>query len=149
MTRWVGKYFTDDEFECQCRCGANLVHLRLVEILDKARRKLGVPLEVSSGVRCMLHNRSVGGRPNSYHQPQTLAVDGSKIDLGLASDITFAQRHLRQPINIIRLYTLLESYARPTSIGLGLYPTWVHIDVRGVVGKSPARWDESFPWPRL
>ena len=81
-------------------------------------------------------------------------IDGSRLDLGLAVDVTFAIRSQRQPINILRLYMLLESYSRPTPVGLGCYPTWVHFDVRGLFdapGGRPAaaRWSQGFPFPRL
>lgn len=149
MTKWVGQYFKDDEFACQCRCGAKLVHLRLVEILDSARKILRTPLEITSGVRCLKHNDDVGGKPNSYHKPQAFAVDGSSLDLGFAADVTFARAHQRQMINIARLYMALEKAGRPTNIGLGLYKTWVHVDVRGLIQQPSARWESGFPWPRL
>ena len=155
MARRIGQYFTDDEFECGCGCGAKLVHLRLVEILDAVRGKLGVGVQVNSGVRCRAWNKHVGSKyPNSYHVPRSMQVDGSAIELGLAADITLSRHSHRQPINILRLYALLESLSRPTAIGLGLYPSWCHIDVRGLCGgpggsPAPARWEVQFPFPRL
>ena len=157
MTKYVGRFFTDDEFVCR-NCGTGRVHQRLVEILDAARTALG-PLEITSGVRChdpgrCTHNRDIGGRKSSYHIPQTTAVNSGHIDLGLAADVTFSRRSLRQPINILRLYITLERFAHPAPIGLGIYPTWVHIDVRSLAtgrGATPgaARWEEHFPYPRL
>lgn len=149
MTKRIGQYFKDDEFVCGCGCGSKLVHLRLVEILDAVRGKLGVGLRVNSGVRCPSYNKHIGGKPNSYHQPQQTAVDGSILDLGFAADITYSIFSYRQPINITRLYVLLERLSRPTDIGLGLYSSWVHIDVRGEMGKPAARWEKRFPWPRI
>lgn len=72
-------YFTLEELTRSAvaeRCGidnrtsaeaaANL--RRLAEtVLDPARRKLGIPIYVNSGYRCLELNRRVGGVRNSYH----------------------------------------------------------------------------------
>ena len=144
----MGKYFKQAEFACKCGCGAQLVHLGLVDILDSVRQAVGVPIEITSGVRCYRHNQDVGGKPSSYHIPRTMRVDGSLIDLGLAADFTYQKRSHRQPINILRLQILAEKFST-SPVGVGIYPTWVHLDVRGEHGRSRARWQESFPWPRL
>lgn len=155
MTKWVGKYFKDDEFVCR-GCKTGLVHLKLVEILDATRKMLGTPLEITSGVRChepgrCIRNSESGGRPNSLHIPQTLAVDGSKMDLGLAADVTYSKHSQRQPINIARLYITLERASRivGVEVGLGHYTSWVHLDCRSLIGKPSARWEEHVHWPRL
>ena len=54
---------------------ALLPNLRLLARgLDRVRRVLGHPLEISSGYRCPELNAAVGGAPNSQHA-QGLAVD--------------------------------------------------------------------------
>jgi len=138
---YVGKYFDDSEFACP-ESGLCEVHPRLVEILDAIREKVGTGIRINSGVRSPEHNRKVGGKSASLHLPRS--------GIGHAADFTFSVWSLKNPINICRLYMLAESLARPTDIGIGLYPTWVHLDVRGLVmpPMKPARWDK-FPWPRL
>jgi hypothetical protein len=37
------------------------------EVLDPARERLGGPVKVNSGYRCVMHNREVGGVPASQH----------------------------------------------------------------------------------
>lgn len=47
---------------------------RLAEYLDNIREKLGKPILVSSGYRCPVLNKAVGGVTNSQHQ-KGLAAD--------------------------------------------------------------------------
>lgn len=47
---------------------------RLADYLDTIREKLGKPILVSSGYRCPMLNKAVGGVPNSQHQ-KGLAAD--------------------------------------------------------------------------
>jgi len=136
---WVGQHFQAKEFRCPC-CGLNEVHPKIVTILDRIRKDIGTPLRISSGVRCPTHNRSVGGASQSYHLPQD---DGK----GYAADFTFARGMMKIPINIARLYTMASDSADVG--GAILYPTWVHIDVRGEMGKSRYRSTGKFPWPRI
>lgn len=67
------KYFSRNEF--QCHCGGKYCNgfpyepsEKLVRLADTIRKELGVPMTVSSGVRCETHNAAVGGVPNSYHR---------------------------------------------------------------------------------
>lgn len=50
------------------------VSARLIDKLNEARRIAGVPFVITSGARCVTHNRKVGGTPNSSHI-RGLAVD--------------------------------------------------------------------------
>ena len=47
---------------------------RLADYLDSIREKLGKPISVSSGYRCPVLNKAVGGVANSQHQ-KGLAAD--------------------------------------------------------------------------
>lgn len=69
------KYFQEKEFTCKCGCGMNNIDLRLVKVLDNIREHFGKPVIVTSGCRCVTHNKAVGG------------VQGSRHVLGKASDI--------------------------------------------------------------
>ena len=134
--KWVGQYFQAKEFKCPC-CGINAVHPRLVLRLDKIRAEIGVPLRISSGVRCPAHNANVGGATNSYHMPQEDAK-------GWAADFTFARHSMKIPINMVKLY-LTACEQSVANGGVILYPSWVHIDVRPKRYRSTKK----FPWPRL
>lgn len=149
--KWVGQFFKADEFACSCnQCGRWEVHTDLIEIADLVRGKLGVSLQVNSGVRCGPpndRNKAVGGRSNSLHLPS------GATHVGHAADFTFSNPTFRSnPLNILRLYVLFESFSRRLDygVGLGLYGGgFVHFDVRGALGFKAARWDQGFPWVRL
>lgn len=67
------RYFTRDEsgIACPCgRCGGFPVEPdeTLVRLADQVREYFGVPVTVSSCVRCQAHNDELpGSAPNSYH----------------------------------------------------------------------------------
>ncbi len=44
----------------------NMVAL-IEDVMDPAREELGMPVYVNSGFRCPVHNKTVGGVPNSQH----------------------------------------------------------------------------------
>lgn len=64
------RHFSRGEFSCRCgRCGGfpAEMDLTLLRQADDLRERLGVPIHVSSGVRCNSHNIAVGGVANSRH----------------------------------------------------------------------------------
>lgn len=64
------RYFTREEFRCPCsRCGGFPVEPEesIVRLADRVRGHFGAPATVSSGVRCVEHNREVGGVAASRH----------------------------------------------------------------------------------
>lgn len=73
----VKDYFTradgTDELECRCGCGKT-VKPEFREMLNEARELAGVPFTVTSGMRCLEHNRKIGSRDTSTH-PKGLAAD--------------------------------------------------------------------------
>lgn len=69
------KYFSLCEFACH-HCGQlpeGGMNPVLLQKLDKLRERLGRPVIVSSGYRCPVHNRNVGGVYNSQHVQGTAA----------------------------------------------------------------------------
>jgi zinc D-Ala-D-Ala carboxypeptidase len=70
------KNFTDDEFKCPC-CGKLLDSLpfrAFIAKLQDARNIAGIPFVITSGYRCLKHNKAVGGKPDSSHL-MSVAVD--------------------------------------------------------------------------
>lgn len=61
------KYFTKDEFACNCGCGRNEIDEDFVSKLNNARGLAGVPFRITSGYRCPIKNMAVGGVSNSAH----------------------------------------------------------------------------------
>lgn len=59
--------FKVSEFACKCGCGKSDIDQRVINMAQKIREKLGVPVRVNSGCRCEAHNKRVGGVANSKH----------------------------------------------------------------------------------
>lgn len=119
---WDGiKYFKRSEFKCKCgKCGGFPVEPdeNLVKLLEQIREHFNAPVTVSSGVRCATHNKNVGGATRSQHL------------YGTAADIKVQGK---TPKEVCAYCQALL----PNSGGIGLYKTWVHVDVR----PTKARWN--------
>lgn len=63
----VAPSFDVRELVCKCGCGSFVYHSPSLRALQRLRDRLGIPLRVTSGTRCISHNMAVGGAPNSYH----------------------------------------------------------------------------------
>lgn len=93
----------------------------LAENLQVLRDFLGEPLLINSGYRTPSHNKKVGGKPNSFHLK------------AMAADITCKSKTPKE------LKMIIEGLIREKKMkqgGIGLYPGFVHYDVRG----EKARW---------
>lgn len=122
-----GKWLTSEDREtnlalsetkCKCgQCSSNSIQQRIIDLFQTLRDKIGKPIIITSGFRCAVYNKAVGGRPKSQHLAG-LALD-MKIPAGFDVD-TFAAE--------------LEAVGFD---GIGKYLTFVHGDGRG----SKARWD--------
>jgi uncharacterized protein YcbK (DUF882 family) len=116
----LSKNFSKHEFKCRhCDYGLSEgdVDPVLVSQLQEFRDKIGRPISITSGCRCKVHNRRVGGARNSQHV------------YGRAADIKVAGLSPKE------VYRLLNA-KYPKSHGIGLYRSWVHFDVR----PTKARW---------
>ena len=117
--------FSRNEFACKgvgCCGGSSPINKDLVKALQNLRDLAGVPLSISSGFRCLTHNRNVGGASKSFH---TL---GDAVDVLIPEGFTIGK---------------IEELARRVQAfkmgGIGLYSGWIHLDVRT---NGPARWDK-------
>lgn len=118
--------FSIDEF--QSKDGAPMpksVEKNIVALmaqLEIIREALGnKPITITSGYRSPEHNKAVGGEPNSYHMK------------GMAADFQV------KGVSPKRVYELLNEMMDSGAItqgGLGIYPRWVHYDIRN----KRARW---------
>jgi len=116
----LSDHFSRSEFACPC-CGKLKIDMRLIDQLERLRFLLGKPIIILSGYRCPQHNREVGGRPDSQHL------------YGRAADIRVEGLTPRA--------VFLEAL-RCEFGGIGLYPNFVHVDVRqtpfrALWGRSP------------
>lgn len=66
-SHYTCKYFKDSEFTCKCGCGTNFQKDGIKRIADEIREHFGSPAIITSGTRCVKHNKEVGGVSNSYH----------------------------------------------------------------------------------
>lgn len=117
----LSRNFRSEEFACKCGCGLDDPHPDLITALQELRDRLGVAIHVVSGCRCERHNANVGGEDNSYHLP----INGCK-----AADIV--TRH-HTPFQLRKEAYTIDAFWNG---GVGLYPSFLHVDVRGF----PSRW---------
>jgi uncharacterized protein YcbK (DUF882 family) len=99
-------------------------------MLNKIRAEAGVPIEVVSGYRPEAYNKKIGGARRSQH------VDGRAADLRTPHPTAFPPRALH---NII--WEMYAAGKLPELGGLGLYPTFVHVDTRDT--ERLVRWNGS------
>ena len=103
--------FSAAEFTCRhCRLLVG-PDLQLVNVLQRVRNHVGLPLRIVSGYRCRAHNAAVGGSTRSQHL------------LGRAADV---------PGWFAPLAVWQEAGATGVGVREGLV---VHVDVRRDVGK--------------
>lgn len=84
-----------------------------LKIADQAREKFGKPLKIVSAYRAPAYNKAIGGEKKSYH------MKFNALDLR-----TSAPKALHKLLLQMRDKGLFKG-------GLGLYPTFVHVDTRG------------------
>lgn len=94
---------------------------KLMDNLDVLRRYLNAPIGINSGYRSPAHNRAVGGKSNSMHL------------YGKAADI---RSNTFKPKEIAAAIEKLIKEGKMIQGGLGIYPTFIHYDIRG----TKARW---------
>lgn len=67
----LSEHFSATEFACACGCGYGTrpgdVTPELLAILEAVRKARGKALRITSGCRCEVHNRRVGGVDRSEH----------------------------------------------------------------------------------
>ncbi len=102
-----------------CKDGNNKAKLdmRLVELLQKLRDKVGRPITVHSGYRTPEYNQKVGGVRDSQH------IKGTAADISIKG---------------MSVYSIAEMAEQIGFDGIGIYEKqgFVHVDVRGY----EARW---------
>lgn len=104
--------FKSHEFDCHCdndSCSTTTIDPELVNLLQKIRDMVKVSVIINSGYRCPVHNTNVGGAKSSYHMN------------GKAADICASGMEPSK---------LAEVAERCCALGIGLYDTFVHVDVR-------------------
>lgn len=93
--------------------------LELIRALNHGRS-----ISVISGWRSVAHNLAVGGKPHSAH----LTAEAADIRCGLPADLHKF------------ILTEYKAGSLPELGGLGVYPGWVHVDVRRPSDGHLRRW---------
>ena len=83
-------------------------------VLDPVRERYGKPIKVNSGFRCLVHNKTVGGVPNSQH------VKGEAADI-----IPVSSEKIKVKSELERLVKIIEELGKFDQ--LIIYPTFVHV----------------------
>ena len=109
----LSRNFSRSEFACRC-CGKADIDPRLVDALQELRDLANAPIRVTSGYRCLEHNRVVGGAKQSRHLR------------GHAADIVI------KSFSVTGMYELAEQVAAFRNGGIGVYPErgFIHADIR-------------------
>ena len=94
------------------------VDQKLIDKLEKLRKRIGQPLVINSGYRTPEHNEAVGGAEGSLHKP------------GKAGDIAKVKG-----LSIDEMAVLAQEMGFD---GIGKYNGRIHVDVRE---NGSARWD--------
>ncbi len=112
--------FTREELACPC-CGRVRVMEPFVKELRALRERMNRSMRVNSCSRCESRNQAIGGHPRSLHvfndQRGTCAID-----IHIPDD---AYRHR------------LVHMALDNGWSVGVYKTFVHLDMRTMVGLQP------------
>lgn len=75
-------HFTRQEFACQ-HCGRNAIDDRLIDVLQRIRHELGLPMKVTSGYRCPEHPiEARKAQPGSH-------ATGMAADIGVSHKAAF------------------------------------------------------------
>ena len=120
ITRY-SEHFKREEFACGCGCGFGMTEMDelLIAILENIREKMGRPITINSGARCVYHNRAVGGVPNSAH------TRGTAVDIAAYGG--------EDRWKIVKLAMSAGVH------GVGVAGSFIHLDVDDVLPR-PALW---------
>ena len=117
--RQLSPHFQVHEFACKDGSRPVFISQTLVDILENIRVHFGAPLHINSAYRTVAYNaKQKGSSPKSQHCN------------GLAADI-WVEGHTPAEVYAYA-ETLLGNHG-----GLGIYNTFVHVDVRA----DKSRWD--------
>ena len=118
----VTPHFKYNEYACKGNncCGFSVpINPILTDAVERLRVLIGKPIVISSGFRCRVHNKQIGGSAGSFHA------------LGMAVDISV------KSMTPEKLKCFALKIPEFKNGGIGIYGTFIHVDIRG----CKARWD--------
>lgn len=101
-------YIPDERYQCPC-CGVNFIDPRMPMLHKLMEAMAGQTLQITSGYRCKLHNRAVGGSRTSSHLK------------GLAEDIAAPDSRTR--------FRVISAAIRLGIHRIGIGREFIHIDI--------------------
>lgn len=110
--------FKVNEFRCKDNSDVIFIAPALVDILQAIRNHYGKAVHINSAYRTPTYNKKVGGATYSQHL------------YGTAADIRI--NGVKPKDLAAYIETLMPNYG-----GIGIYPTFVHVDIR----KVKSRWN--------
>lgn len=120
-------HFKVGEIICKDGSPTYVINSEVLEGLEKLREIIGKPININSGYRSESYNKRVGGASDSQH------VKGNAIDFSIKGMST------QQIYDVIKKNNFLGHVFK----GIGLYDTFVHVDVRPNPHKRGySLWDE-------
>jgi len=130
----LSRHFTDKEFLCKCchtlpeggMAKELITGLEALRAAVSAKLCTDTPLRVVSGYRCPTYNAKVSKAKKSQHK------------LGRAADLQIPSLKPRESVALLE--ELAHSVPEFETGGIGVYPTFLHVDVRGCYGQRRARW---------
>lgn len=121
----VTKNFNLNEFNSKCgRPMPENIKKNIIELihnLQVIRDEVKVPISITSGYRSPEHNAKVKGAKDSQH------VKGTAVDFKVQG---------LTPKQVAPIVEKLIKEGKIKQGGVGIYPSWVHYDIRGI----KARW---------
>lgn len=112
----LSKNFTTKEFECKCKrsdCVDQVISKELVDKIQEVRQEFGSSIVITSGYRCLAHNRSIGSKDTSQHV------------LGRAADLTCKDNN-----KLIELLQKRFDAIGDARISIGNRANFIHVDSR-------------------
>lgn len=133
-------YFPESELRCQ-GSGQLILDRRFAATLPMLRERWGRPLTPTSVCRSPDHNKAEGGHWRSMHLTANAGHAG--IFGTAAADLYWGDWSREDQVQLYRL-------ALSLGLSCGLHPTFLHVDLRRVIGYPVVTfhypsWDRRFP----
>lgn len=107
----ISEHFRVREFACRNNSPVTFIDEYLVTLLELLRKRIGKPINITSGYRTPEHNKLVGGSKYSYH------IRGMAADIRVTG---VSPKEVAKALNKIV----------PNTCGIIVYDSWTHIDTR-------------------
>ena len=123
-----------NEFKCKCnnkRCRYTVISNKFLEKYSHFREDLDLPVLVTSGFRCQVHNEKVGGVENSFHT-MGFAIDVKPMEKmkGKYLQKYFNQKHDKEPTEVNSDFEAIKYFAEKNGLHVIQYESFLHLDNR-------------------